>query len=61
MTTITAKDGHDMQALIQARKALEAGAEKVQIAFPGLRVYRQPVTFTKADLPALYQKITFSM
>lgn len=59
--TITAKDGRDMQALIAVRKALEAGAEKVVVAFPGLRVFRQPVTYTQADLPALYQKITFSM
>lgn len=59
--TIIAKDSYDLAALIAVRRALEAGAEQVRVEFPELRVFRPPVLFEQKDLPAIRQKITYSM
>lgn len=57
-SAIVAKSRYDIQALVAARKALEAGAACVRVAFlsghPGC-------VFTPSDLPAIRQKITYSM
>lgn len=56
--TIIAKDSYDLAALIAVRRALEAGAEQVRVVFPAPR---QPALFEQKDLPAIRQKITYSM
>ena len=56
--TIEAQGGQDLAALIAVRQALESGAEQVRVVFPAPR---QPALFEPKDLPAIQQKITYSM
>lgn len=55
---INATDRRDMLALVEVRPLLESTAAVVEVTFDdGSR----PVTFTRNDLPAIRQKIIFSM
>jgi len=56
--TIEAQGGQDLAALIAVRQALESGVEQVRVVFPAPR---QPALFEPKDLPAIRQKITYSM
>lgn len=55
---IVAKNRHDLDALIQVRKFLEAGRQVVRVAFldgsPG-------AMFRSADLPLVIQKLIYSI
>ena len=57
-SAIVAKSRHDAAALVALRKALEAGATTVRVAFldgaPG-------AIFTATDLPAIRWKVICSM
>lgn len=57
-SAIIAKNRHDIQALVAVRKALEAGAACVRVAFMSGHA---GCVFTQSDLPAIRQKITYSM
>ena len=55
---IWAADRRHMPSLIDVRKALEDGFNVVEVCFDDGAT---PCTYTKADLPAIYRKITYSM
>lgn len=55
---IDATDRHHLPSLIDVRKALEDGFNVVEVCFYDGAT---PCTYTKADLPAIYRKITYSM
>lgn len=57
-SAIVARDRHDIDALVRLRKALDAGAQTVRIAFLSGAM---GAIFTQADLPAVRRKITYSM
>ena len=56
--TIIAQDRRDLSALQSARRWLEAGVDQVRVEF---RAGDPAAVFTRADLPAIYRKITYSM
>lgn len=62
MTTIKAQSRYDLAALVEVRKALEAGAEVVTVEFAVHEVGKpSTVQFTPADLTAIYYKLIVSM
>lgn len=62
MQVICAKSSYDLAALVEVRKALEAGAEVVTVEFAMHEVGKpSTVQFTPADLKAVYYKLIVSM
>jgi hypothetical protein len=60
MTTIPARDRHDLGALVEARKALERG-ESCRVEFAIAKVGKPAfVEFTPADLKAVYYRLIVS-
>ena len=60
MTTIPARNRHDLDALVEVRKALERG-ESCRVEFSVAEVGKPAfVEFTPADLKAVYYKLIVS-
>ena len=57
-SAIVARDRFDIDALVRVRKALDAGAQAVRVAFMNGEV---GTVFTQEDLPAVRRKITYCM
>lgn len=55
--TINAKDPRHLPSLVEVRKALEGRYTVVEVRFDD----GATPTYTRADLPAIYRKITYSM
>lgn len=62
MTTIHAASRYDLAALVEVRKALEAGAEVVTVEFAVHEVGKpSTVQFTPADLKTIYYRLIVSV
>lgn len=58
MHTIHAPSRHHLLPLIEVRKALEGPYTLVEVRFDD---GAPPYTYSRADLPLIYRKITYSM